>query len=54
MMGVLRRLKVQEMAKFKYLINFGVELDTMDYLRNKILPGPMSEMGRRMSKIGSE
>ena len=54
MMGVLRRLKIHEMAKFKFAINFGVELDTINYLRHKIMTGPFVEISRRLEKVDTE
>jgi hypothetical protein len=35
-MGVVRRLKIQEMAKFKFSTNFGLQKDTVDYMLNKV------------------
>lgn len=31
-MGVVRRLKIEEMAKFKFATNFGLQKATVDYV----------------------
>lgn len=40
-LGVVRRLKIQEMARFKYATNFGVHKDTVDYIHNHIFKKKM-------------
>jgi len=43
-MGVVRRLKIQEMAKFKFSANFGVQKDTIDYLVDKVMKGEVTKI----------
>lgn len=35
-MGVVRRLKIEEMAKFKFAPNFGIHKETVEHILNNI------------------
>lgn len=43
-MGVVRRLKIEEMAKFKFATNFGLQKATVDYVLEKIFKGQLGEI----------
>lgn len=52
--GVVRRLKIEEMARFKYACNFGVQKDTVDYIINHIFKKKITEIQERLDKIQTE
>ena len=51
LLGVVRRLKIQEMAKLKYATNFGVHKDTVSYIVNHVLKKKLSEVQERLDKV---
>jgi hypothetical protein len=51
--GVVRRLKIEEMAKFKYATNFGVHKDTIEFV-SKIFKNKISETQEGLDKIEND
>lgn len=49
--GVVRRLKIEEMSKFKYSANFGVHKDTIDFILNKIFKKNINDLQKNLDKI---
>lgn len=52
--GVVRRLKIEEMAKFKFATNFGINKDTIDLLIGKVFKKSLSEVQEKLNKIETE
>ncbi len=53
-MGVVRRLKIEEMAKFKFATNFGIHKETVDHILNNIYKKKTGEVQERLDKIETE
>ena len=53
-MGVLRRLKIEEMGKLKFATNFGVEHDTTELIHEKILKMKEEKIQEKLSQIPNE
>lgn len=49
--GVVRRLKIEEMARFKFATNFGINKDTVDFLISKVFKKNVSEIQEKLNKI---
>lgn len=48
---VMRRVQTHEMLKLKFLTNFGVSLQSLDYLKSTVFNSEISDLQSRLSQI---
>ena len=53
-MGVVRRLKIEEMAKLKFATNFGLKQSTIDGLNHNVFGKDLKHMQKGLDKIENE
>jgi hypothetical protein len=53
-MGVVRRLKTEEMARFKFATNFGLHKDTLEYLHDNVFKKHVNEIQKKLQKVSNE
>lgn len=51
---ILRRLKTPEMTKLKYLSNFGLSIEGIDYILKKVYFAKFDKIQEKMSKIPTQ